>query len=125
MSSARTVAQHAVVCHPPDGGKFPFWSPDGKSLYFASLDQHIWKVGLTGGPPTQITSYKSDMPQASPDGKFIYFQRASAGRIAVWRSSVDGGDEEKIIDSVHPERQMDRRKDGPLLLHATRREGSE
>ena len=47
--------------------------------------------------------YKSDVPQASPDGKFIYFQRASAGRIAVWRISADGGDEEKIIDSVHPE----------------------
>jgi len=42
------------------------------------------------------------MPQASPDGKFIYFQRALAGRISVWRSSADGEDEEKVIDAVNP-----------------------
>ena len=42
------------------------------------------------------------MPQASPDGKFVYFQRESTDRVAVWRISVDGGDEEKIIDAAHP-----------------------
>ena len=42
------------------------------------------------------------MPQASPDGQFVYFQRASAERIAVWRTPVNGGAEERIVDSVHP-----------------------
>ena len=29
--------------------------------------------------------------------------RRSRGRIAVWRTSADGGNEQRIIDSVHPE----------------------
>ena len=77
-------------------------SPDGKSLYVASLEHQIWKVSLTGGPAIQITTNTSDVPQASPDGQFVYFLRKSAQGLAVWRSAVNGGAEEKIVDSVHP-----------------------
>jgi Tol biopolymer transport system component len=92
----RRVATH------PAGGKFPFWSRDGQSLYFASVDWQIWKVSLAGGPAIQMTRNGGDVPQASPDGQFVYFQRRSADRVSVWRIPVNGGDEAKVVDSVHP-----------------------
>jgi eukaryotic-like serine/threonine-protein kinase len=38
-----------------EGGKFPFWSSDGKSIGFFS-DQQLKRVDLAGGPPTSLAS---------------------------------------------------------------------
>ena len=40
------------------------------------------------------------MPQASPDGKFIYYQRGWPGPLSIWRTPVEGGEETKIIEGV-------------------------
>jgi Tol biopolymer transport system component len=84
----------------PAGGKFPFWSRDGKFIYFGSVDGQIWKAGLTGGRTTQITRNRGDVPKASPDGKFVYFLRRSEHEFGVWQIPVNGGDETKVVDSV-------------------------
>jgi eukaryotic-like serine/threonine-protein kinase len=36
-----------------EGGKFPFWSPDGKSIGFFA-DQQLKRLALAGGPPTSL-----------------------------------------------------------------------
>jgi eukaryotic-like serine/threonine-protein kinase len=36
-----------------DGGKFPFWSPDGKSIGFFA-DQQLKRLDLAGGPPLSL-----------------------------------------------------------------------
>ena len=99
--NANGGASKPIVTH-PEGGKFPFWSPDGESLYFASLDHQIWKIHSQSGTPVQITRNGGDVPQVSPDGRFVYFQRPSADRIGVWRIPAAGGDEREVINSVHP-----------------------
>jgi eukaryotic-like serine/threonine-protein kinase len=88
------------------GGKWPYWSRDGQWLYFASAgtQNEIYKVRLSGGPPALITR-SADMPQESPDGKFVYFIRGWPLGVTVWKVPVEGGVETRILDSIHPRAQ--------------------
>jgi Tol biopolymer transport system component len=88
----------------PLGGKWPYWSRDGQWVYFAneSPPAGIWRVGVRGGNPTQITQDGGDVPQESPDGKFVYYLQVSSDPLSVWRVSVNGGQPKKVFDSVHP-----------------------
>src|SRR5262249_7523861 len=43
-----------------EGGKFPFWSPDGKSIGFFA-DQQLKRLELAGGPPLNLAP--------APDGR--------------------------------------------------------
>jgi Tol biopolymer transport system component len=43
-----------------------------------------------------------DVPQESPDGKFLYYCRGFPFAQSVWRILVEGGEEIKVLDSVHP-----------------------
>jgi eukaryotic-like serine/threonine-protein kinase len=85
------------------GGKFPYWSRDGQWLYFASEAQinEIWKVRVTGGQAIQITRNRGDIPQESPDGKSVYYSKGYPNPLSVWRAPVQGGEETKVLESVH------------------------
>jgi len=77
------------------------WSVDGKSIYFGSSrggSWEIWKIASQGGIPSQLTSHGGFAPEPSRDGKFIYYAK---GRDlpGIWRVSVDGGEETKILDA--------------------------
>jgi Tol biopolymer transport system component len=87
----------------PGGGKWPSWSRDGKWLYFAKSGHpsSIWKIRPDGGVPVQLTwGSTDDMPQASFDGKYIYYNKGWPGPLSIWRISVDGGNETKLVEGV-------------------------
>ena len=72
----------------PVGGE-PHWAPDSKAIQY-SLDQNgvsnIWEQRLTGGPPRQITHFKSARIfdfDWSPDGRRLALTRGSVGRDVV------------------------------------------
>ena len=122
VSASSGVLRRLPVPDPPGGGKWPSWSRDGQWLYFASNvgDSTIWRVRPAGGTPVQITKgVDDDMPQASFDGKFIYFNRGWPRELSVWRIPVEGGEETKIIDGVSLCRSMDSRPEWHLLLRNT------
>jgi hypothetical protein len=57
----------------------------------------------TGEDPVQITpnGEPRDVPVESPDAKFIYYHKGWPLRSSVWRMPVDGGEETRVIESVH------------------------
>ena len=77
-----------------DGGAFPFWSPDGKHLYFSSLSNSGLNIVDVSRDPDHISAprrhIETDMMRelsALPDGGFVTLV-ASAGqaraRYEVW-----------------------------------------
>jgi Tol biopolymer transport system component len=86
--------------------EFPFWSPDGRWLYFNSdrTGHHeIWKMPSEGGEEIQVTRTRSATAgQLSPDGRFLYYQRGSPVSASIWRIPVGGGEETMVIESVEP-----------------------
>ena len=90
----------------PAEDKWPAWSHDGKWIYFSSTRsgrEEIWKMPSGGGDAIQITRNAGDSPQESSDGKFLYYMKGWPEAVSVWRASVDGNQEVKVLDSVHSE----------------------
>jgi len=52
------------------------------------------------GEAVQITRNSGDIPQESPDGKFLYYMKGWPEAVSVWRASVDGNQDTKVLDSV-------------------------
>jgi Tol biopolymer transport system component/DNA-binding winged helix-turn-helix (wHTH) protein len=78
----------------------PSWSHDGQWIYFGSNRSgswQIWKVPSNGGEPQQVTHSGGFIPAESPDGHWLYYTKADLP--GLWRVSVSGGAEEKILDS--------------------------
>jgi serine/threonine protein kinase len=96
-------AARRLTTHPAED-KWPYWSHDGKWIYFSSTRtgrEEIWKMPSSGGEAVQITRNSGDMPKESPDGKFLYYMIGWPKEASVWRASVDGNQEAKVLDSVH------------------------
>ena len=105
----------------PAEDKWPYWSHDGNWIYFSSTRtgrEEIWKMPSNGGAAVQITRNSGDTPQESPDGKFLYYMKGWPEAVSVWRVSVDGNQEVKVLDSVHQEGQWTVGKDGIYFFRA-------
>ena len=87
----------------PAEDKWPYWSHDGKWIYFSSTRsgrEEIWKMPSSGGEAIQITRNFGDLPQESSDGRYLYYMKGWPEAVSVWRASVDGTQEAKVLDSV-------------------------
>jgi serine/threonine protein kinase len=93
----RSSSTSAQVTYRQFDCKYPFWSPDGKRIYYVSLAQEtegIWSVGAAGGTP-HIVVKDAIRGAISPDGRTLAFLRdEQAGDIvsgaALWLSSQEG-----------------------------------
>lgn len=78
----------------------PSWSRDGKWIYFASDYKgglfDIWKVPLQSGSPIRVTNNGGVYGIESIDRRFLYYSKLEAP--GVWRRSLDGGEETRILD---------------------------
>ena len=75
--SANGGAPRRITTDPAED-KWPYWSNDGKWIYFSSTRsgrEEIWKMPSSGGEAVQITRNSGDTPQESPDGKFVYYAK--------------------------------------------------
>jgi len=73
----------------------PFWSTDGRWIYFASGQPAIWKVPADGGNAVRLTDTDGFNPQESADGARIYFVRGN-DRMDVWWVPTRGGSSERL-----------------------------
>ncbi|HEX2851958.1 MAG TPA: biopolymer transporter TolR [Opitutaceae bacterium] len=116
-----TGGRSAVYVLPSTGGTprlvtpkapsyFHGWSPDGKWLVYAGgrkeasnpggPDKYdIYKIHIDGGEETKLGAGpgRSDGPEFSPDGQWIYFNSTRAGGpMQLWRMKPDGTDPEQV-----------------------------
>ena len=106
--------------------KWPYWSHDGEWIYFSSTRsgrEEIWKMPSRGGEAVQITRNSGDTPQESPDREFIYYMKGWPEAVTVWRASVNGNQETKVLDSVHSDGQWTVAKKGIYFFQSPDKTG--
>src|SRR5262249_15815443 len=75
-----------------ENGKFPFWSPDGKSVAFFA-DRQLKRVDIAGGPPL-ILAPADDGRGGTWAGETVLFAPYIYG--GVWRVPAAGGKAEQV-----------------------------
>ena len=101
----------------PPGGSWPYWSRDGRSIYFVTEGgggSQIYLADVTGGKAIQVTQDpdKPDLPHESHDGRFLYYSKGYPFSQSVWRVPVDGGEGTKLFDGVDKYGSWTVRRDG-------------
>ena len=89
--TAARVTSSAFDC------KYPFWSPDGKRLYYISLAGYregLWSIGAAGGTQ-EVVVENVTRAAISPDGRTLAFLRDeqhadTIGTAALWLSTPEG-----------------------------------
>jgi len=72
-----------VVTNPAEDGR-PFWSRDGRWLYFSSNrsgQNEIWRMPMQGGEATQLTKEGGLYGALSHDDQWLYYSSTFAGDI--------------------------------------------
>ncbi len=89
----------------------PVCAPDGQSVLFMSErsgKSSIWKIGIDGGTPQQLTNRVAQAPTISPDGNsvaYFYTDERANNQPRLALISFAGGEPLKTIDlprSVQP-----------------------
>jgi Tol biopolymer transport system component/serine/threonine protein kinase len=76
----------------------PSWSHDGRSIYFASNRKdgwQIWRAPAEGGSAVQVTRSGGREAFESPDGRYLYFTKASGP--GIWKIPSEGGEEVLVL----------------------------
>ncbi len=80
----------------------PAISRDGKHVGFTGFKENkpnIWVANVDGSDLRQLTSGNADlMPEFSPDGSFVYFQRWSEGKVHLNKVPLAGGQPAAVSD---------------------------
>lgn len=117
----------------------PVWSPDSKTIAFASNrygNFDVFTVAATGGTPKRVTTNSaSETPSAfSPDGKKIYFSATIADPVEsalfpkgsmqeLYAISVEGGRYEQVLAT--PAQALSFSRDGKRFLYQDRKGGED
>jgi TolB protein len=106
IAGAAVLAISQVFAAPPptpNGGGAPFWSPDGRTLAFASATPNspvdLWVVAPSAGAPVpqQLTREGARFLAWAPDGRSVYCQTLRRGHASYYALDVDSGLERPIL----------------------------
>jgi Tol biopolymer transport system component/DNA-binding winged helix-turn-helix (wHTH) protein len=88
----------------PGDAVAPSWSQSGESIYFASRRSgtwQVWKLRVSDRAATAVTRDGGYAAKESPDGRSLYFTRASVP--GIWRLATDGGPASRVVEALAPE----------------------
>jgi serine/threonine protein kinase len=91
------------VTSDPADDNMPTWSQDGRFIYFSSDrsgTQTLWRVPAAGGREEEVARTGGGRSQEAPDGKALYFQRATVASSPLLAVSLAGGSERTVVDCV-------------------------
>lgn len=88
----------------PEGGGYPSFSRDGRSVYFSAGlkegESRIWKMPVSGGgAPIQVTKNRGEIAIEGADG-YLYYVDAVGRPGVVWRMPAAGGEATKVLSGV-------------------------
>jgi Tol biopolymer transport system component len=115
-------------------GHDPAWSPDGKSIAYAtegvvqpgtrSQDSQLWIVDVTTGEQRHLKVPDAVQPRWSPDGQYIAFWDATSGQRDIMTIPVDGGTPVAVTDDSYMDWNPAWSHDGRHLYFASDRSGT-
>jgi Tol biopolymer transport system component len=77
----------------------PRWSHDGQWIYF-NYRQQIYRISPSGSDLRQVTRSGGYESEESPDGRWIYYTRASDSTQSLYRVPSSGGESTPVIPGV-------------------------
>jgi TolB protein len=84
---------------------YPQVSPDGRWVFYAAPDaagrKVMWRVGLDGGAPEQVTRKETGSAFLSPDGGLLlyYYRESPDAHAKIEIAPSAGGDPVRVLDS--------------------------
>lgn len=83
----------------------PYWSHDGKWIYFVggsndSAGERIYRVPPQGGKPELLTTDRGIWPRVSPDGRTLYFAENSGTHFTLHIASLNPTGTESPVDGM-------------------------
>jgi Protein kinase domain len=92
-----------------EGGRLPFYSPDGQWIEFTGLGNELYKIPAAGGLRVDLGQVGAPFGASwSEDDKIVFIGPAPRD---IYRMSSDGSSAERLIEATE-----DTRFDGPSLL---------
>ncbi len=102
---------------------FLAWTPDGRIVYQsnASGSDDIWIMGADGAGAKQLTANAriNQLPEVSPDGRYIVFLSYRTGVPHLWRMNIDGSDQRQLANGASGEASARFSPDGRWLVYRT------
>ena len=99
--------------------RWPDVTPDGRYIVFESwrasqAGGSIWRIDIDGSNPTPLTSGGwSAAPSISPDGNWVVYESYAKGKLAIWKTSINGGEPVLISELLADEPAIS--PDGTLI----------
>jgi Tol biopolymer transport system component len=93
-----------------DGVEGIAWTPDNRLVYTTSSggSTDIWVMDANGMNRSQLTTTPGtdSWPVISPDGRVVVFVSERDGSPALWRMDIDGGRQQRLVESSIRARPM-------------------
>jgi Tol biopolymer transport system component len=107
------------------GSGAPFVSPDGKWVIYQKTT--VWKVGIDGGAPIQLTDAPAERPVISPDGKFFacaYGTGAADSPLKLAVFPIAGGQPVQVLElpAIVESRSFRWSSDGKAIIYVDSRD---
>ncbi|MEO6655986.1 MAG: hypothetical protein ABIO36_07865 [Pyrinomonadaceae bacterium] len=84
----------------------PMVTPDGRYIVFgASQGATIWRINIDGSNPIALVTkaFNGANPDITLDSQTVIFSSWSAGKLNLWRTSINGGEPQRITEFASTE----------------------